>query len=105
MDDINLNEQLLEVALELSAVHAVKVLNEALELEPYTIQNMFKSRFCVGSGLVQHPTIQVLQEAGVHTLGVLGLINGLFGVLSDNRGRITGIYEGERLIKFELTQE
>jgi len=109
MSDIDLNKQLFNVVVDSAADNAVKILNEALELEPDVIRRMFYFKFCVGPGLVEHPTIQVLKadnvrDFDIHTLGVLGLINGLFGIRADGYGRITGIYEDGVLVRFESTK-
>lgn len=68
---------------------AVKVLNEALEADRQTIDQIFRTEFRCNEELGDYPSIQVgpsfepYFEAEV--VRVLGLINGLFGV--DDRGR------------------
>lgn len=70
--------------------HAVKILNEALKADPTAINKLFLSRVACNEELSQHKTIQVRgYESGSEpqppNVGVLGLINGIFGI-NDNNG-------------------
>lgn len=61
---------------------AVRVLNEALEADREAIEALVLSRSVVNSRLAAHPTIQcgrVIDEDGPLVVGVLGIINGIFG--------------------------
>lgn len=92
---------------------AIDVLNEALATDPVAIHAMFVQRVHCSSPLGDHPTIQVVEHIterapGVYTdtysLGVLGLINGLFGVDADNRGFICAHWDGGQITKFGWTE-
>ena len=86
---------------------AVEVLNQALESDPKAISAMMAQRFDCNKALTEHPTIQT----GESDLGVMGLINGLFGVDKDGRGFIAGIWvdketdESKKLIGFKLLED
>lgn len=86
---------------------AVEVLNQALERDPKAISTMMTQRFDCNKALTEHPTIQT----GERDLGVIGLINGLFGVDKDGRGFIAGIWETDqnngldRLVGFKLLED
>lgn len=95
---------------------AIRVLNEALAADPAAVRALFAVRAPANALLTQHPTIQVIcGKAGAHdpgppscSVGVLGLINGLFGVGADGYGKVTAIYDNEpgqpeQLLRFERT--
>ncbi len=86
---------------------AVEVLNQALESDPKVINTIMTQRFDCNKALTEHPTIQT----GERDLGVMGLINGLFGVDKDGYGFIAGIWETDqnngldRLVGFKLLED
>ena len=61
--------------------NAVKVLNEALAMDPQAMNEIFKTEWFCNETLLNHPTIQASDLGYVRPIG---LINGLFGV--DNVG-------------------
>ena len=67
---------------------AVGVLNSALVCDPGAMRDMMALEVAVNDALSEHPTIQVgaslYRHGGEYTLRPLGLINGLFGVDSDD---------------------
>lgn len=99
----SIHKELRRAYLEFS----VEVLNQALESDPKAISTMMAQRFDCNRALTEHPTIQT----GEHDLGVMGLINGLFGVDKDGRGFIAGIWETDqnngldRLVGFKLLED
>lgn len=58
---------------------AVSVLNEALELDERTMRTLVLNRVQCNDALAGHPTIQVLEKDGIYKVGLLGILNGLFG--------------------------
>lgn len=83
---------------------AVRVLNEALRLDPTAINALFLHRVAVNVPLAEHSTIQVRRSSPppADTLGVLGLLNGIFGADVDGIGYLCSLVEDERIIRFEL---
>lgn len=82
---------------------AVDLLNEALEIDREAIETLFSQRVAASKALGEHPTIQILTHpGGERTLGVLGLLNGIFGVDAEQWGFIASCHDDEtdRLIKF-----
>jgi len=68
---------------------AVTVLNEALALDPKAIGALLATRISCNAELSEHPTVQVCEDApGKTTVGILGLLNGIFGVTSKGNGFI-----------------
>ncbi len=80
------------------------VLNEALTLEPETVKEIMKIRIPCGEGFRNHESILVrANPGGTVSVGVLGLINGLFG---PQWPRIAAEYNGENeLAGFSLITE
>jgi hypothetical protein len=69
---------------------AIRVLNEALAAEPAAVRKIFACRPDTSGGLNEHPTIQVGPTGAI---SALGLINGIFGVDSDDCGYIAAEYD------------
>lgn len=78
---------------ERSIQQAVELLNELLRLEPQAISDLFRHRVKFTSQeLADHPTVQVGiadnakykgDGSDVFDLGILGLLNGIFGTETD----------------------
>lgn len=70
--------------------HAVDILNQALKLDPKAMTKLVQNRVHCNSDLAKHETIQVgnYHEPGVYTVGLLGILNGLFGIDEDGYGAI-----------------
>ena len=58
---------------------ALKILNQALTLDPDAMTRLVNLRVECNAGLAAHPTIQVGAYNGIAKVGVLGLINGIIG--------------------------
>jgi len=59
---------------------AVDVLNEALSLDSEAINALIKARVKCNEDLSNHPSIQIgVNDDGSYRVGLLGIINGLFG--------------------------
>lgn len=76
---------------------AVKILNEALKADPAAVNSLFNNRVACNGNLAKHKTIQVAQSGGPlcngsYELGVIEIINGLFGVDDTNGGAIAAQY-------------
>ena len=68
---------------------AVDLLNEASQLDPASIRFLIERRAVCTPGLADHPTIQVnTDESGTPYVGLLGVINGLFGVDENTCGSV-----------------
>ena len=72
-----------------AVAQAIKVLNEAVALEPEAITRLMFHRVRIGKELADHPTIQCRSSGpDIYEVSALGLINGLFGVDEDDWGFI-----------------
>ena len=72
----------------------IKLLNGALELDRETIQRLVDTRLTCNNSLVNHATIQVSYYNGErYTVGLLGILNGLFGADTKGNGAIAAVYD------------
>lgn len=74
--------------------HAIEVLNRMLEADPVATKNLFLAHVECNEELAQDPTIQVRgykvqDDDPAHSVGILGVINGLFGVDEGGWGPIS----------------
>lgn len=66
-----------------SAGHAVRFLNELARLDPVAMLALVGQRVPCNQAIVDHPTVQVTDHAGHPEVGLLGVLNGLFGVFDE----------------------
>lgn len=59
--------------------HALNILNDALERDPFAITQLVNARVSCNERLTKHATVQTGLYDGEAKVGVLGLINGLLG--------------------------
>jgi hypothetical protein len=88
---------------------ALAVLNAALALDGTAVRGLFHHRVPCNDALAEHHTVQVASgpcaadarfsqselAEGQHNVGVLGLINGIFGVDHESVGFIAAEYEDD----------
>lgn len=75
-------------------IQAIEVLNEAFKIDPLAVKSLFGVRISCNEKLADHETIQVQKypEDKVYTVGLLGVINGIFGVDREQWGTIAASY-------------
>jgi hypothetical protein len=84
---------------EISIQDVIDVLNQAVALDKDAVEALVEHRVPCNSYLADHPTIQVTQD---HKIGLLGILNGLFGADADGWGAIAAVFgDGLKPIKFE----
>jgi len=85
-------------------------LNEIAEHDPIALGKLIEARVACNNDLADHPAVQVqIREAGPAQVGVLGLLNGLVGVVDDGPrkgwGLITAVCENDgSLVRFRRTE-
>lgn len=94
----------------METTNALAALNTALDLDPEAMRQLFGTRVWCNEALADHPSIQVREEDGRFSVGVIGLINGLFGVNPDTQaGYIAAQYDDNNqltgFIRFEPAAE
>ena len=83
---------------------AIKVLNEMVEADREAVQLLIETRVPCNDALADHPTVQVHSEHGRHSVGLLGVINGLLGADTDGWGFVCASFDDKmQLIDFKRT--
>lgn len=83
----------------------IGLLNELLEKDRDAVVPLFTRRVPCNEAIAKHPTVQVSysKSNGIAHLGVLGLLNGLFGVDDRNWG-VLGMevdeQDNDKILKF-----
>lgn len=92
---------------------AVALLNSARVADPLAIAQLVDHRVQAGPALMEHPTVQCghlpdqdpLHRVGFGTVGLVGIINGLFGTDDQGQGPITADYDDAgALVGFRRTR-
>ncbi|APU88927.1 hypothetical protein Rctr197k_121 [Virus Rctr197k] len=81
----------------------IAFLNEVLALDPAAVTRLVETRVSCTEALADHPSVQVQDhKTGTPSVGLLGLLNGLFGADEENWGAIAALFEDDgRLVRFE----
>ncbi len=91
---------------QINIAHVLNVLNEALRADPKGMAALIEARVPCNKKLSRHPTIQVLQTDADdpnkgYIFGVLGLLNGLFGMDHGGMGCIAAKFDDDgNLLQF-----
>ena len=79
------------------------LLNELLALDPSVAHALVERRWACNKAVADHPTIQVTQDQyGTH-VGLLGILNGIFGADEEGWGPICAVFDEGRIQRFERT--
>lgn len=79
----------------------IDFLNALIDLDDAAIHGLISTRILCNEALANHSTVQVGQENNVNIVGILGLLNGLFGIDDNGWGPITIVYENGRVVRAE----
>lgn len=81
------------------------LLNELLELDPICTHSLLLNRSICNNAVAEHSTIQVQQNARdlFPSVGLIGFLNGLFGVRVDGMGPICVEMDDGKILKFKPT--
>lgn len=85
----------------------VDFLNSLIKIDSSTITKLFDTRIHCNEAIANHETVQVI-NVGIHyfKVGMIGILNGLFGIDEYGWGHIIANYEDGKIISFEvLTSE
>lgn len=79
---------------------AIQVLNEALEQDSNAIHALIRHRVVCNAALADHRSIQVGQytDSKLFHVGLLGIINGIFGITPTGRGLIEMVVDDDGTI-------
>lgn len=84
---------------------ACDLLNELLKLDYDCVHALVANRVPCNKQLADHPTVQAqdYSDDPKFRVGLLGFLNGLFGVREDGMGTICMMVEGVKIVGFALT--
>ena len=87
--------------------NVIDLLNNALKDDPIAISALVNHKVFCNDKLANHPTIQVdgYSEKGKFKVGLLGILNGFFGIDENQRRYISAIIEDDgTVIRFEIKE-
>lgn len=74
----------------------IALLNDAFEKDPEAIHELVTTRVPCNEAMADHPTIQVgvnWKGTSKYVVGVIGILNGIFGTADDGYGAIAGDFD------------
>lgn len=82
---------------------AIDLLNEILELDPAAAHALVENRVTCNDALADHASVQVQADNTRLSVGLLGVLNGLFGSNEEGWGPIAAVFDddGEVLLRFQ----
>jgi hypothetical protein len=87
---------------------AVDYLNDLLEKDYEAVEKLIFNRVQCNEALANHPTCQVMADQhDKYEVGLLGVLNGLFGVDQDDNGCLVMLVDAQsqRIVNFVLMDE
>ena len=89
------------------------LLNELLQQDPEAVKALVNSRVRCNKRVANHPTIQVAaRNSGtsdvldeIYEFGLLGLLNGLFGVDENGYGPFMAVFDEDEITEFITSEE
>jgi hypothetical protein len=84
----------------------IAFLNELIALDAQAITALVESRVPCNKSLADHPSVQVSSTTGGgYSVGLLGILNGLFGTREDGWGFISAVFDDNGVItEFKETE-
>ncbi|MDD4402022.1 MAG: hypothetical protein PHI24_09135 [Desulfitobacteriaceae bacterium] len=70
----------------------IALLNEAIALDPDAMHSLVSARVTCNDALARHSTIQVALEDREFKVGIIGILNGIFGKNERGLGPVAGIF-------------
>ena len=79
----------------------IDYLNGLIETDRVAIAALIANRVPCNQQLADHPTVQVFRQHGGYLVGLLGILNGLFGVFEDMYSPIVFVFKEGSLLRVE----
>lgn len=96
-----------EKKFQVSVQGVVDLLNVALRMDEQAVSDLIGERITVNKDLANHPTIQCVETGrGRFEIGMLGFLNGLFGIDEKMRGAIEAVVDekSKRITEFRVRE-
>ena len=87
---------------EITIQETVDFLNSLLAIDKQVITALFSTRISCNMDLADHETVQVGVEGNYAQVGMIGILNGLFGIDKHGWGHISADYDNGMIVKFRL---
>lgn len=85
------------------AKRMIDYMNTLISLDPDAITLLAETRVPCNDSLADHPSVQVLEDGGSTTVGLLGILNGFLGAYEkDGWGPLAAHYSKGKIVKFSL---
>ena len=95
-----------KVKEKVSIEETVNFLNELLKIDSIAITALFSMRIGCNEALADHETVQVLVSNGTYfQVGIVGILNGLFGIDEYGWGHISIDYDDDKITGFRVLTE
>lgn len=78
----------------------IAYLNDLLATDRPAVAALVANRVPCNQVMANHPTAQVMSQHGGYHIGLLGVINGMFGTLNGTDGPIAVVFENGTLLRF-----
>lgn len=82
----------MNVKMTITIDDVIRVLNEMVEADRAAAAALIANRVPCNEKLANHPSIQVSAQHGGFHVGLLGVLNGLFGTYEDGMGPIAAFF-------------
>ncbi len=87
---------------EITTQETVDFFNLLLAIDRQAITALFSMRMACNTDLADHETVQVGVEGNYAQVGMIGVLNGLFGKDQHGWGHISADYDNGMIVKFRL---
>ena len=95
-----------KVKEKINLQETVDFLNELLKIDPIAITALFSMRIACNEALADHETVQVLASYKTFFhVGIMGILNGLFGIDEHGWGHISIDYDDGKITGFRVLTE
>jgi hypothetical protein len=84
---------------------ACDLLNEMLKLDYDCTHGLVSHRQQCNEAIASHATIQVQQYDKIPKVGIIGVLNGIFGIRNDGMGSICFEIDNGKILGFKLTPQ
>lgn len=93
------------VKRSITAQDVCDFLNNMLELDPECTKALVTNRVKCNKAIADHPSIQVQQSSVLYPnkVGLIGILNGMFGIRADGTGPICFEFDKGKIIGFKRT--
>jgi len=83
----------------------IDFLNQLFEIDPNALAALIANRVPCNQGMADHPAVQVGKQNGGYHVGMLGILNGLFGTDERGYGAIMAVFDSDSgdLLRFKHT--